>query len=107
MSELLLPSLDMSKSMDKWYRDSIMEMLMRPLPSWMLLARTAKPSAGFRTEFEQRIDRMKYLIAVGYPEDAGAIAKELATKIYDEKLDRYTCEITGNKYFHECQHEEW
>jgi hypothetical protein len=102
-----LAPIPLSKSIEKYYKDSIIEMLMRPLPSWIYLTKEAKPPAGFRTEFVQRIDRMKYLMAVGYPEDAGAIAKELATKVYDERLDRYTCEITGNKYFHECHCEDW
>lgn len=96
--------IDQGNLLFRRYQIQIMEQLLRPIPPWM---RKVQPPAGFRTEFEQRIDRMKYLIAVGYPEDAGAIAKELATKVYNEELDRHVCEITGNVYFHESHCEEY
>lgn len=55
------------------------------------------------TPFEKQCDRLKYLISTGYAEDAGELAKEIATKVYNERLDRNFCEHTGYPYFHYCE----
>lgn len=68
------------------------------------LWRTICQPQGFRpepTQFEKDCQRVLYLIATGYADDAGELASAIATKAYDEKLDRRFCDHTGYPYFYD------
>lgn len=69
-------------------------------------ARISATHAAYKNPFQTKITRMLYLVATGYGDEAGNIAREVATAAYDEYLDRQICEHTGNVYFHACE-ESW
>ncbi len=43
--------------------------------------------------------RLGYLMAAGYPEDAARLAVELATWVMDNLMLRRVCPFTGCQYF--------
>lgn len=79
-----------------WLPTSLLALdLERDVRSSRIIERTKHP-------FEEKCERVLYLIATGYADDAGTLAKECATYGYDHMMDRNICEHTGNHYFHEC-----
>lgn len=61
----------------------------------------AKHAQSFaKAPFEEKSQRVKYLIDTGYADLAQAAAKELATEALAE-MGRTVCPYTGNHYFDE------
>lgn len=50
----------------------------------------------------EKVQRMLYLMAAGYPDDAASIARVVATEALD-LMGRRKCEWTGNDYFYEYE----
>lgn len=88
-----------------WLPESFLTQATKDRDEYERLRRTPAPYVRLLEHWEKLAKLVIECIEDGDARNAGVAAREMATLVYDQKLDRNICEHTGYAYFHACDHE--